>query len=108
MSKQRTQKRQVEVTSAEAGSEVARRGEEITHEFDDSPLPSADGLLKLQSIDPSIVPRKFLDMLFTGRGFFACHHRLFDLSVCDWSNYLRRFVRRGRYRLRCQTFYFTK
>jgi uncharacterized membrane protein len=56
MSKQRTQKRKLEVTSAEAGSEVTRRGEEITHEFDDSPLPSADELLKLQSIDPSIVP----------------------------------------------------
>lgn len=57
MSRHKVQrKNQVAVARGKAGATITGHGTEETHEFDDSPLPSAEDLVKLNGISPSIIP----------------------------------------------------
>lgn len=57
MSRHKVQrKNQVAVARGNTGATITGHGTEETHEFDDSPLPSAEDLVKLNEISPSIIP----------------------------------------------------
>jgi uncharacterized membrane protein len=57
MSKQKVQRKEnMAVAHGKSGASITGLGREETHEFDDSPLPSADDLVKLNQISPEIVP----------------------------------------------------